>query len=256
MYPVVEKELVKKLVKALDIQGAKFSAGWIQQAQKLPEDMPIVVREFLQTLYVREVPIKTMGNEKLRFTVVLGYTVSREKLPPAVIFFKLKKKPKGKFPRDVVVTMAPCANMIGDLMISTYIPQVIRARPNGFFKSKDERKGKFTKKRNLKRASYELVYEWVFETWREISIDILNRSFEASGLTLNPDGSEDDKMTSRLQAIIANCLNEVCFSEEEDNESSNQDDVNNKSNPDELDDELYDESVTDDDSEDMMDIDN
>ncbi|CAG8798273.1 12151_t:CDS:2, partial [Dentiscutata erythropus] len=79
MYPAVEKELVnyvkkkqeeriavttsiigkkvKELEKALDIQGAKFSASWnklveqvrTQQAQKLPEDMPIVVREFLQT---------------------------------------------------------------------------------------------------------------------------------------------------------------------------------------------------------------
>ena len=204
-YPTVEKELLdyvkkkreermsvttsmirrkaKELGETLNIQGAKFSSGWVerfmrrnklvervrtQYAQKLPEDTPLVVKEFLQTARektkdiekkfiisfdetpmwfdmprnttidfegVREVPIKTTGNEKLRFTVVLGYTASGEKLPPAVIF-KLKKKPKGRFPRDVVVTTAPCANMIGDLMISTYIPRVIRARPNGFFKSK------------------------------------------------------------------------------------------------------------------------
>ncbi|CAG8639559.1 9165_t:CDS:2, partial [Ambispora leptoticha] len=199
------------------------------------------------------------------------------------------------FPRNIVVATAPCANMIGDLMISTYIPQVIRARPNGFFKSKgiifidrhlshirddvvkalkmegldvleipgrttcvlqppdvsvnkpfknaitrrwekwmDEGKGGLTKKRNLKKASYELICEWVSETWREISIDLLARSFEASGITLNPDGSKDYKMTSRLQAIVANRMNEVCFSEEEDNES----------NPDEvLDDKLDSESA-------------
>ena len=44
-----------------------------------------------------EVPIKTTGSDKLRFTVVLGYTASEDKLPPAIIF-KLKKKPRGKFP--------------------------------------------------------------------------------------------------------------------------------------------------------------
>ena len=45
---------------------------------------------------VREVPVKTTGSDKLRFTVVLGYMASGEKLPPMIIF-KLKKKPKGKF---------------------------------------------------------------------------------------------------------------------------------------------------------------
>ncbi|CAG8799761.1 29653_t:CDS:1, partial [Gigaspora margarita] len=85
-------------------------------------------------------------------------------------------------------------------------------------------------------------------------------SFEAAGLTLNPDGSEDDKMTSRLQAILANRMNEVVFSEEEDNGPSNQDDADNESNPnDELDDEhddkLYGKNVSDDDPKDMMDID-
>ena len=32
----------------------------------------------------REVTVKTTGNEKLRFTVVLGYTASGDKLPPSV----------------------------------------------------------------------------------------------------------------------------------------------------------------------------
>src|SRR5260364_321445 len=82
-----------------------------------------------------EVLIKTTGSDKLRFIVVLGYIASGNKLPPIVIF-KLKKIPKCKFLRDIVVTIAPHANMIGNLMISTYIPRVIRARPDGFFKNK------------------------------------------------------------------------------------------------------------------------
>ncbi|CAG8774628.1 6828_t:CDS:2, partial [Ambispora leptoticha] len=111
---------------------AKFSRGWLERfkrrhklvervrtqlAQKVPEDTPLIVKNFLQTSRIHEVPIKTTGNDKLHFTVVLGYTASGDKLLPAIIF-KLKKTPKT------------------DLMISTYISRVIRARSNGFFKNK------------------------------------------------------------------------------------------------------------------------
>ncbi|CAG8548234.1 23084_t:CDS:2 [Dentiscutata erythropus] len=214
---IIEKK-VKELGKALDIQDAKFSASW------LPEDIPIVVREFLQTLHVREVSIKTTGNEKLRFTVVLGYTASGEKLPPAVIF-KLKKKPKGqistrhggnhgtlcKYDSKDIIFVDHHRNHVRDDVIKALkmegldvleIPgrtTCVLQLPDISEKWIDEGKGRFTKKGNLKRALYEL---------------------------------------------------------EEDNESSNQDDVDNESNPDELDDELYDKSVTDNDSEDMMNIDN
>ena len=114
----------------------------------------------------------------------------------------------------------------------------------------DEGEGGFTKKGNRKKASYELVSKWVSETWREVSPNLLAKSFEAAGLTLNPDGSKDDKMSSRLQAIVANRMDEVSFSEVEDN----QDDVDNESNPDYDDEELDVENVPDFDPEDMMDI--
>ncbi|CAG8798901.1 24757_t:CDS:2 [Dentiscutata erythropus] len=322
MYPTVEKELLnyvqikqaeriavtasmigrkaRELRKTLDIQDAKFSSGWTQHAQKLPEDMLLVVKEFLQTS--RE---KTKDIEK-KFIIPFDETPMWFDMPRnTTIDFEGVRQVSTRRCGD----SAPCANMIGDLMISTYIPQVIRARLNGFFKSKgiifvdrhrshvhndvvkalkmipggttcvlqlpdvlvnkpfknsmtrrwekwmDEGKGGFTKKENRKKASYELVWEWVSETWREISTDLLARSFEAAGLMLNPNGSEDDKMTSYLRAIIANRINEVCFFEEENNESSNQDSVDNESNlDDEFGDELYSKSATDDDSEDMIDI--
>ncbi|CAG8854396.1 42485_t:CDS:1, partial [Gigaspora margarita] len=41
-----------------------------------------------------------------------------------------------------------------------------------------------------------------------MSTDLLARSFKTAGFTLNSDGSKDDKMTSRLQAILANYMNE------------------------------------------------
>ena len=70
----------------------------------------------------------------------------------------------------------------------------------------DEGKGGLTKKGNLKKASYEMVCEWVSETWREISTDLLAKSFEASGLMLSPDGSEDDKMTRQDVSLRYNRL--------------------------------------------------
>jgi transposase-like protein len=127
-----------------------------QVAQKFPEDAPLIIKNFLKNSQeitkninkeyiisfdetpiwfdmlrsstidfrgVREVQIKTTGNDKLRFTVVLAFTASGKKLPPAIMF-KLKNNPKGNFPKDIVLITAPCANMRGDLMLSAYIPQV------------------------------------------------------------------------------------------------------------------------------------
>ncbi|CAG8539661.1 4234_t:CDS:2 [Dentiscutata erythropus] len=363
MYPGLEKELVdyikkkreeklavttsmirkkaKELGKTLDIRDAKFSRSWCdrfrkqhslvkrtrtQIVQKFPKNMLLVIRDFLDVLRektnviekqfiisfdetpmwfdmpwnstidfqgVCEVPIKTTGSDKLRFIVVLGYWT------------------------------APHANMKGDLMISTYIPQAIRSRPNGFFKSKsiifvdghrshvrddvkkafkaerldlleipgettsvlqppdvlvnkpfknevrqrwehwiDEGKKVLTKNKNRKKASYELVCEWVSKTWKEISPNILVRSFEVAGLTLNPDGSENDKMSQRLQTIVQavaeNQTNELNMNElldalpEDENESvidvENQTD-NEENTTDETDDEnaIDYEYVTDDD---------
>ncbi|CAG8810825.1 9283_t:CDS:2, partial [Dentiscutata erythropus] len=138
-----------------------------------------------------EVAIKTTENEKLRFTVVLGNTTSGKKLLPAVIF-KLKKTKRQ-------VSMRFCGDH-GTLC----------KYGRGFddFYLYSMRKGGFTKKVNCKRALYELVCEWVSEMWREISTDLLARFFEAAGLTLNSNGSEDEKMTSHFQAIIANYMNE------------------------------------------------
>jgi len=50
----------------------------------------------------KSVSIRTTGNEKNRFAVMLGCMADGTKLPPYVIF-KRKTMPKGDFPRDVVV---------------------------------------------------------------------------------------------------------------------------------------------------------
>ncbi|CAG8828129.1 15068_t:CDS:2, partial [Dentiscutata erythropus] len=91
---------------------------------------------------------------------------------------------------------------------------------------------------------------WIDEGKKEISPNILVRSFEAARLTLNPDSSENDKMSQRLQAIVQavaeNRMNELNINElldalpEDENESmmdvENQTD-NEKNTTDETDDE-------------------
>ncbi|CAG8663244.1 10030_t:CDS:2 [Dentiscutata erythropus] len=266
---------------------------------------------------IHEVPIKTTGSDKLQFTVVLGYMASGVKLPPIVIF-KLKKKPKDQFLRDIIVAAASHANMKADLMISMYISQAIRARPNSFFKCKgiifvdghrshihedvkrafmvegldlleipggttsilqppdvsinkpfkngmrqrweewiDKGKVVFTKNGNCKKASYELVSKWVSKTWKEISSNVLVRLFKATGLTLNPDGSEDHKMSDRLRAIVEDRMTELNMNElldalqDEEVESESVMDIENQTDDDDdntSDDENADfEYVTDDD---------
>ena len=44
---------------------------------------------------------------------------------------------------------------------------------------------------------------------KKISKEVLIKSFESTGLTLNPDGSEDNKMSHRLQAIVGDRMNEI-----------------------------------------------
>ncbi|CAG8773192.1 9122_t:CDS:2, partial [Acaulospora morrowiae] len=116
------KKKAKELSKTFNIEDAQFSHGWIvrfknrhnlvertrtQIAQKFPEDIPLVVRNFLKK--TRE---KTINIEK-------KFIISFDETP---MWFDM--------PRNSTLEFQ------GDLMISTYIPRVIRARPNGFFKNK------------------------------------------------------------------------------------------------------------------------
>ena len=52
-----------------------------------------------------------------------------------------------------------------------------------------------------------LIYKLTY--LKEISKEVLIKSFVSTGLTLNPDGSEDNKMSHRLQAIVGDRMNEI-----------------------------------------------
>ncbi|CAG8572353.1 19881_t:CDS:2 [Dentiscutata erythropus] len=235
----------KELGKALNIENSKFSR----------EDMPLIVRNFLQIARektaniekkfilfidetpiwfdmphntildfegVRNIPIKTTRNDKLHFTVVLGYIASGEKLSPTGVIFV--NHHSSHIHDDVIKVLntkgLDIVKFSGGTTFVLQPPDV----------SIDEEKDELTARENHNKASYELVSEWVSQTWKEIGTNILTRSFEVARLTLNLDDSEDDKMSSYFQAIIANCKDKVTFDEEDqNNEFLNEEDQNNKS---------------------------
>ncbi|CAG8484745.1 9885_t:CDS:2 [Dentiscutata erythropus] len=110
----------KEFGKNLNLEDTKFSRSWVehfkkqhklvehtrtQVTQKLPEDMPLVIKDFLKILYKKTVNIEKKFILSFDETLMcLGYTASGDKLLPT--------------------------------MKSTYIPRVIQAMTNVFFKNK------------------------------------------------------------------------------------------------------------------------
>lgn len=62
----------------------------------------ILVNRTVEKTGTSTVSIRTTGNEKSSFTVVLGCQANGQKLPPMVIF-KRKPLPKEKFPASVII---------------------------------------------------------------------------------------------------------------------------------------------------------
>ncbi|KAF4787816.1 hypothetical protein TURU_167337 [Turdus rufiventris] len=87
-------------------------------------DMPLM-RTVEQTGTLT-VPIKTTGNEKTSFTVVLGVSSDGQKLCPMVIL-KRKTFPKDKFPKGVDVAVNP-KGWIDERVMQTWLMEVYAGR--------------------------------------------------------------------------------------------------------------------------------
>mgnify|MGYP003530257762 FL=1 len=91
----------------------------------------IPVNRTVEKTGARTVSIRTTGNEKSSFTVVLGCQANGQKLPPMVIF-KRKTLPKEKFPAGVILKANPKGWMDEEKM-SEWLREVYIMRPDGFF---------------------------------------------------------------------------------------------------------------------------
>ncbi|KAF4792277.1 pogo transposable element with KRAB domain-like protein [Turdus rufiventris] len=77
------------------------------------------------------VPVRTTGNKKTLFTVVLGVLSNGQKLPPMVIF-KRKRLPKETFPAGIFVEVNPKGWMDEEIM-RNWLSVVYVRRLDGFF---------------------------------------------------------------------------------------------------------------------------
>ncbi|CAG8655041.1 13902_t:CDS:2 [Dentiscutata erythropus] len=112
--------------------------------------------------------------------------------------------------------MTSYANIKGNLIVSTYILQVIRAQPNGFFKNKgvifvdrhySHIRKDIIKALNLKSLDVLEIPGGTTSVLQlldvlEISKEVLIKSFESTRLILNPNSSKDNKISHCLQTIV------------------------------------------------------
>ncbi|KAJ8280487.1 hypothetical protein GJAV_G00055280 [Gymnothorax javanicus] len=113
------------------ITEKKIRPEHITNMDEVPLTFDIPMNRTVEKTGNRTVSIRTTGNEKSSFTVVLGCQANGQKLPPMVIF-KRKTSPKEKFPADVIIKANPKGWMDEEKM-SEWLREIYVKRPDGFF---------------------------------------------------------------------------------------------------------------------------
>ena len=108
----------------------KIRPEHITNMDEVPLTFDIPVNRTVEKTGARTVSIRTTGNEKSSFTVVLGCQANGQKLPPMVIF-KRKTLPKEKFPAGVILKANPKGWMDEEKM-SEWLREVYIMRPDVF----------------------------------------------------------------------------------------------------------------------------
>ncbi|KAF4093698.1 hypothetical protein AMELA_G00004910 [Ameiurus melas] len=112
------------------ITEKKIRPEHITTMDEVPLTFDIPVNRTVQKTGTSTVSIRTTGNEKSSFTVVLGCQANGQKLPPMVIF-KRKTLPREKFPAGVIIKANPKGWMDEEKM-SEWLREVYVRRPDGF----------------------------------------------------------------------------------------------------------------------------
>lgn len=112
------------------ITEKKIRPEHITNMDEVPLTFDIPVNRTVEKTGTRTVSIRTTGNEKSSFTVVLGCQANGQKLSPMVIF-KRKTLPKEKFPAGVIIKANPKGWMDEEKMIE-WLREIYVKRPDGF----------------------------------------------------------------------------------------------------------------------------
>ena len=113
------------------ITEKKIHPEHIMNMDEIPLTFDIPVNRTVEKRGTSTVSIRTTGNEKSSFTVVLACHANGQKLPPMVIF-KRKTLPKENFPAGVVIKVNPKGWMDEEKM-SEWLREIYVKRPGGFF---------------------------------------------------------------------------------------------------------------------------
>ena len=98
---------------------------------EVPLTFDIPLNRTVEKAGASAVTIRTTGNKKSGFTVVLACQANGQKLPPMVIF-KRKTLPKEKFPVGVVIKANP-KGWMDEEMMNDWLREIYVKRPDGFF---------------------------------------------------------------------------------------------------------------------------
>lgn len=123
------QKFVIKMRKQNDYELSQIgNAGQTPLTFDIPYDTSIDVKG------TKSVNIKTTGNEKNRFTVMLSVTADGAKLPPYIIF-KRKTLPKEQFPKGVIVRVQE-KGWMDDNLVLDWVENVWCKRPGGLIKKR------------------------------------------------------------------------------------------------------------------------
>ena len=95
----------------------------------------------------------------------------------------------------------------------------------------------------FKRPSYETVANWVKDSWNEVDVNLIQRSFKCCGISNKRDGTEDDWIFNYDRLGQANQLNDEVEvpSDKENEEDEDYDDDDNDEEKEDYDDDEEDE---------------
>ncbi|CAG8742382.1 30142_t:CDS:2, partial [Gigaspora margarita] len=152
----------------------------------------------------KTVQIKTISNKKNRFTYVLAILANGVKLLPLVIFI-VKRLSRDHFPLDIVIKMQK--NRMDSFEV--HLMNSVKEKYNKL------NTVRVYKKRNLKRAPYDLICQWMVEACNNILADIVVNSFKKYSIS---DGIKElEEQVIVLAKNIENLLIPIVYVKNSEN---------------------------------------
>ncbi|KAK6297215.1 hypothetical protein J4Q44_G00317980 [Coregonus suidteri] len=207
------------------ITEKKIRPEHITNMDEVPLTFDIPVNRTVEKTGTSTVSVRTTGNEKSSFTVVLACQANGQKLPPMIIF-KRKTLPKENFPAGVVIKASPKGWMDEEKMklqpLDIGVNRAFKARLRAAWEQwMTEGEHTFTKTGRQRRATYATICQWIVDAWADISVSTVVKAFTKAGIiselpgnSSDTDSDNDEREPGRLDAVVAQLFNSDTEEEE------------------------------------------